>query len=138
MDLLAPTGPVYQAGTLSGNPLAMAAGIATLEELSHGDAYGKLERRAASFCDEWKKVVKGHSVRLGSLFCTFFTDREVVDYASAKTSDTKRYAKFFHAMLERGVYLAPSQFEVGFLSLAHTESDIEETLRAAAEAVKTL
>ena len=138
MDLLAPDGPVYQAGTLSGNPLAMAAGIATLEELSHGDAYGKLERHAAALGDEWKKVVKGRSVRLGSLFCTFFTDREVVDYASAKTSDTKRYARFFHAMLERGVYLAPSQFEVGFLSLAHTESDIEETLRAAAEAVKTL
>jgi len=138
MDLLAPTGPVYQAGTLSGNPLAMAAGIATLEELSRSDAYEKLERRAASFGDEWKKVVKRHSVRLGSLFCTFFTDRDVVDYASAKTSDTKRYAKFFHAMLERGVYLAPSQFEVGFLSLSHTEADIEETLRAASEAVKTL
>jgi glutamate-1-semialdehyde 2,1-aminomutase len=138
MDLLAPSGPVYQAGTLSGNPLAMAAGIATLEELSHGDAYEKLERRAASLGDEWKRVVKGHSVRIGSLFCTFFTDREVVDYASAKTSDTKQFANFFHAMLERGVYLAPSQFEVGFLSLAHTETDIEETLRAAAESVKTL
>ena len=79
-----------------------------------------------------------HSVRLGSLFCTFFTNREVVDYASAKMSDTKRYAKFFHAMLERGVYLAPSQFEVGFVSLAHTEADIEETLRAASEAAKIL
>ena len=80
----------------------------------------------------------GHHVRVGSLFCTFFTDREVVDYATAKTSDTKRYARFFHAMLERGVYLAPSQFEVGFMSLAHTEEDIEETLRAAREAVKEL
>jgi glutamate-1-semialdehyde 2,1-aminomutase len=138
MEMLAPIGPVYQAGTLSGNPLAMAAGIATLEELSQGDAYGKLERRAAGFADEWKKIVKGHSVRIGSLFCTFFTDREVVDYASAKTSDTKRYAKFFHALLDCGVYLAPSQFEVGFLSLAHTEADIEETLRAATEAVKAL
>jgi len=138
MDMLAPTGSVYQAGTLSGNPLAMAAGIATLEELSKGNAYEKLERRAASLGDEWKKIVKEHSVRLGSLFCTFFTDCDVVDYASAKTSDTKRYAKFFHAMLERGVYLAPSQFEVGFLSLAHTEADIEETLRGAREAVKTL
>jgi glutamate-1-semialdehyde 2,1-aminomutase len=138
MDMLAPTGSVYQAGTLSGNPLAMVAGIATLEELSKGNAYEKLERRAASFADEWKKIVKGNSVRLCSLFCTFFTDREVVDYASAKTSDTKRYAKFFHAMLAHGVYLAPSQFEVGFLSLAHTETDIEETLRAATEAVKAL
>jgi glutamate-1-semialdehyde 2,1-aminomutase len=138
MDLLAPNGPVYQAGTLSGNPLAMAAGIATLEELSQAGTYEKLEDRAAALCREWKKIVKGHHARIGSLFCTFFTDREVVDYSSARTSDTKRYARFFHAMLDRGVYLAPSQFEVGFLSLAHTEQDIEQTLRAAAEAVKAL
>ena len=135
MDLLAPDGPVYQAGTLSGNPLAMAAGIATLEELSQGGAYEKLEKLGAALGGEWKKIVKGRHTRIGSLFCTFFTDREVVDYASARTSDTKRYARFFHAMLDRGVYLAPSQFEVGFLSLAHTEQDIEQTLRAAAEAV---
>jgi glutamate-1-semialdehyde 2,1-aminomutase len=138
MDLLAPNGPVYQAGTLSGNPLAMAAGIATLEELSQAGTYEKLERLAAALGDEWKKIVKGHHARIGSLFCAFFTDRGVEDYASAKTSDTKRYARFFHAMLERGVYLAPSQFEVGFLSLAHTEQDIEQTVRAAAEAVKAL
>jgi glutamate-1-semialdehyde 2,1-aminomutase len=132
MDCLAPGGPVYQAGTLSGNPLAMAAGIATLEELND---YAKLERLTASLCDEWKKIVPGNHKRIGSLFCTFFTDRDVVDYASAKTSDTKKFAKFFHGMLERGVYLAPSQFEVGFMSLAHTEADIEATLRAAREAV---
>ena len=138
MDMLAPTGPVYQAGTLSGNPLAMVAGIATLEELTQVGVYEKLERRAAALSAEWKKIVKGHQARIGSLFCTFFTDREVVDYATAKTSDTKRYAAFFHAMLNRGVYLAPSQFEVGFLSLAHTEQDAEQTLAAAAEAVKTL
>ena len=82
--------------------------------------------------------MKGHQARIGSLFCTFFTDRDVVDYASAKTSDTKRYGRFFHGMLERGVYLAPSQFEIGFVSLAHTEQNIEQTLRAAAEAVKAL
>jgi glutamate-1-semialdehyde 2,1-aminomutase len=138
MDMLAPVGPVYQAGTLSGNPLAMAAGIATLEELSQGGAYEKLDRLGAALCNEWAKIVKGHHVRIGSLFCTFFTDRDVVDYASAKTSDTKRYGRFFHGMLERGVYLAPSQFEVGFVSLAHTEQDIEQTLRAATEAVKAL
>jgi glutamate-1-semialdehyde 2,1-aminomutase len=132
MDCLAPGGPVYQAGTLSGNPLAMAAGIATLEELKD---YAKLERLTASLCDEWKKIVPGNHKRVGSLFCTFFTERDVTDYASAKTSDTKKYAKFFHGMLERGVYLAPSQFEVGFMSLAHTEADIEATLRAAREAV---
>ena len=138
MDMLAPVGPVYQAGTLSGNPLAMAAGIATLEELSQAGTYEKLERLTTTLCDEWKKIVKGHHVRIGSLFCTFFTDRDVVDYASAKTSDTKRYGRFFHGMLERGVYLAPSQFEVGFVSLAHTEADIEQTLRAATEAVRAL
>jgi glutamate-1-semialdehyde 2,1-aminomutase len=138
MDLLAPNGPVYQAGTLSGNPLAMAAGIATLEELSLPGTYQKLEQLASALCDEWKKTVKGRHARAGSLFCAFFTDREVVDYASAKTSDTKRFGQFFHGMLERGVYLAPSQFEVGFVSLAHTEQDIEQTLRAAAEAVKAL
>jgi glutamate-1-semialdehyde 2,1-aminomutase len=131
MDLLAPDGPVYQAGTLSGNPLAMAAGIATLEELFQRGNYEKLEKMSASLCDELKKVVNAQHVRIGSLFCAYFTDREVVDYASAKTCDTKRYAQWFHAMLKRGVYFAPSQFEVGFLSLAHTEADIEQTVRAA-------
>ncbi len=138
MDMLAPNGSVYQAGTLSGNPLAMAAGIATLEELSLSGSYETLEKLSAALCDELKKIVKAQPVRIGSLFCTFFADREVVDYASAKASDTKRYARWFHGMLERGVYFAPSQFEVGFMSLAHTEADIEQTLRAAAEAVKEL
>jgi glutamate-1-semialdehyde 2,1-aminomutase len=131
MDYLAPTGSVYQAGTLSGNPLALAAGIATLEELKD---YRKLEEKTARLCAELPKMpVKQY--RIGSIFCHFFTDREVTDYASAKSCDTKRYAKFFHAMLERGVYLAPSQFEVGFMSLAHTEEDIEKTVRAAREAL---
>jgi glutamate-1-semialdehyde 2,1-aminomutase len=138
MDMLAPNGSVYQAGTLSGNPLAMAAGIATIEELFHAALYQRLERLTASLCDEWRKIVPGQHVRIGSLFCTFFTDHEVVDYTTAKTSDTKRYAKFFHAMLERGVYFAPSQFEVGFMSLAHTEQDIEQTLKAAKEAAEEL
>ncbi len=134
MDCLAPTGSVYQAGTLSGNPLAMAAGIATLEELKD---YRKLEESAARLCAELPKSgVKQY--RIGSIFCHFFTDREVTDYASAKSCDTKRYAKFFHAMLVRGVYLAPSQFEVGFMSLAHSDEDIEKTVRAATEAFKTL
>ncbi len=131
MDCLAPTGPVYQAGTLSGNPLAMAAGIATLEELFQPGNYEKLERLSASLCDELKKIVPGHHVRIGSKFCTFFTNVEVVDYATAKTSDTKKYGRYFHAMMEQGIYLAPSQFEVGFMSLAHTPEDIEKTLSAA-------
>jgi glutamate-1-semialdehyde 2,1-aminomutase len=143
MDMLAPNGPVYQAGTLSGNPLAMAAGIATLETLFSAKNYEKLESLTEKLCAELQKLAKksGISVqqtRIGSIFCHFFTDREVVDCASAKTSDTRRYAKFFHEMLARGVYFAPSQFEVGFLSLAHTESDIELTVRAAAEAFKKL
>ncbi len=159
MDLLAPNGPVYQAGTLSGNPLAMAAGVATLEELFSGTgvspvttgrtttatggtpvplSYQRLEKLGAALGDELKKIVKAQHVRIGSLFCAFFTDCEVTDYTSARTSDTKRYARWFHAMLERGVYFAPSQFEVGFMSLTHTEEDIEQTLRAAAEAVKEL
>jgi glutamate-1-semialdehyde 2,1-aminomutase len=128
MDCLAPLGPVYQAGTLSGNPLAMAAGIATLEELKD---YRKLEDSTAKLCAE----LPGKTYRVGSIFCRFFTDVEVIDYASAKTSDTKAYAKYFHGMLKRGVYIAPSQFEVGFMSLAHTDEDIEKTVRAAREAV---
>jgi glutamate-1-semialdehyde 2,1-aminomutase len=138
MQALAPEGPVYQAGTLSGNPLAMAAGVATLEELAAPGTYEKLERTAAMLCEGLKRIVPAHHVRVGSLFCAFFTEREVVDSASAKSSDTGRYARWFHAMLERGVYFAPSQFEVGFVSLAHTEEDIEETLRAAHEAVRQL
>ena len=160
MDCLAPTGPVYQAGTLSGNPLAMAAGIATIEELFYGGAgvppaagsrtetatggtpvprsYQRLEELTVALCSEWTKIVPGRHARVGSKFCTFFTDVEVVDYATAKTSDTKKFGRFFHAMLEQGIYLAPSQFEVGFMSLAHAEAEIETTLRAAKEAVKQI
>jgi len=136
MDMLAPTGPVYQAGTLSGNPIAMAAGIATLEELS-ADVYAKLEQRTAELCRGMRKLSEtNYQARVGSIFCSFFTTTKVTDYATAKTADTKRYARYFHAMLERGVYFAPSQFEVGFMSTAHTDEDIEQTLAAAAEALK--
>ena len=143
MDCLAPTGLVYQAGTLSGNPLAMAAGIATLEELFVAGNYQKLEALTAQLSEgirdaAAKAKVPVYQARVGSKFCTFFTDQPVVDYATAKRSDTKRYGKFFHGMLDRGVYFAPSQFEVGFMSLAHTDEDIEKTLRAATEAFKTL
>jgi glutamate-1-semialdehyde 2,1-aminomutase len=142
MDTLAPEGPVYQAGTLSGNPLAMAAGIATLEVLfAQPDTYEKLEQRTAELCRGMWKLTEAAGIatfqsRIGSVFCTFFTAAKVTDYTTAKSSDTKRYARFFHGMLKRGVYLAPSQFEVGFLSLAHTDDDIEQTLAAAAEALK--
>jgi glutamate-1-semialdehyde 2,1-aminomutase len=143
MDCLAPTGPVYQAGTLSGNPLAMAAGVATLEELFSGEKYHHLDVTTTQLCDGIKLAaamakVPIYQTRVGSKFCAFFTDQPVVDYATAKRCDTKRYGKFFHAMLEQGVYLAPSQFEVGFMSLAHTPPDIEQTIQAAAVAFKKL
>jgi glutamate-1-semialdehyde 2,1-aminomutase len=122
----------------------MAAGIATLEELFRDpDHYNSLEQRTAHLSRELGKLAKSANIpvwqaRIGSKFCLFFTDQPVVDYASAKRSNTNRYAKYFHAMKERGVYLAPSQFEVGFLSLAHTERDIEATVKAASEAMRAL
>jgi glutamate-1-semialdehyde 2,1-aminomutase len=136
MALLAPDGPVYQAGTLSGNPLAMTAGIATLTELRQPGVYETLERRAAALADGLAAAARDAGVpivgtRVGSMFTTFFTDQPVVDYTSARRSDTRRYARFFHAMLEQGIYLAPSQFEAGFLSLAHSDEDVERTIAAA-------
>jgi glutamate-1-semialdehyde 2,1-aminomutase len=143
MDCLAPTGPVYQAGTLSGNPLAMAAGIATLEELFKPGQYPKLDGLTTQLCDGLRGAaamakVPVYPTRVGSMFCGFFTDAPVTDYTSAKRSNTPRYGRFFHAMLARGVYFAPSQFEVGFMSLAHTSDDIEKTMAAATETFRQL
>jgi glutamate-1-semialdehyde 2,1-aminomutase len=139
MQQVSPLGPVYQAGTLSGNPLAMAAGIATLRLLAEPGVYDHLERLSARLALGLADAARAAGVayvtnRVGSMFTGFFTDAPVTDYASAKRSDTKRYARFFHAMLERGVYLAPSQFEAGFVSLAHTDPDIDATVNAAAAA----
>jgi glutamate-1-semialdehyde 2,1-aminomutase len=133
MQMIAPAGPVYQAGTLSGNPLAVAAGLAMLRHLKeHPEVYTQLESRAARLC---AAVPPGITVnRVGSMFTCFFHDGPVTDYASAKRSDTERFARFFRAMLQRGIYLAPSQFEAAFLSAAHTDEDIEETVAAAGEA----
>ena len=130
MKMIAPSGPVYQAGTLSGNPLAVAAGLTMLRYLkAHPEVYAQLEGRAARLC---AAVPEGLRVnRVGSMFTVFFTDAPVTDYASAKRSDTARFGRYFRAMLERGVYLAPSQFEAAFLSAAHTERDIDETIAAA-------
>ncbi len=130
MSQVAPAGPIYQAGTLSGNPLAVAAGLAMLRYLkTHPEIYGQLEARAAELC---ASVPAGITVnRVGSMFTFFFTDQPVTDYESAKRSDTARFGRFFRAMLERGVYLAPSQFEAAFVSAAHTEEDIRKTVAAA-------
>ena len=128
MDQIAPAGPVYQAGTLSGNPLAMRAGIATLEILDEPGAYERLESMSATLAEGLSRAAKDAGVlvtlnRVGSMFTTFFTAGPVTDNPSAATSDTKRYAAFFHGMLERGVYLAPSQYEAGFLSLGQSFGD---------------
>lgn len=141
MSMVSPEGPVYQAGTLSGNPLAMTAGIETLRILLTKGTYKKLENLSAMLEKGLKDAAKRAGVatkfyRAGTMFCTYFTDREVYDYATAKTADTAKFAKFFMGMLKRGVNLAPSQFEAGFMSLAHSESDIEKTAKAAYESLK--
>ena len=143
MDLLAPTGPVYQAGTLSGNPLAMAAGIAALEELAATDAYEKLEQLGAQLEKQMVDAARSASVpvqfnRCGSMFCAYFTAEPVHNLADAMKSDRPRFAKYFHGMLEQGIYLAPSQFEAGFISTAHTSQDIERTSAAARNVLKGL
>jgi glutamate-1-semialdehyde 2,1-aminomutase len=143
MDLIAPAGPVYQAGTLSGNPLAVTAGLATLKQLRTKNLYKQLEERSAALArglaDEAKRAgIALTQTRVGSMLTSFFTQEPVVDWNSAKKSDTKRYGLFFHGMLEQGIYLAPSQFEAAFLSTAHTSADIEKTIRAARVAFKSL
>jgi glutamate-1-semialdehyde 2,1-aminomutase len=143
MGLIAPSGPVYQAGTLSGNPLAVTAGLATLKQLRAKNLYTQLEARSAALAKgiglEAKRAgIPLTQTRVGSMLTSFFTSEPVVDWDTAKRSDTKRYSQFFHKMLEQGIYLAPSQFEAAFLSTAHTPADIEKTLRAARAAFKTL
>lgn len=142
MNTVAPVGPVYQAGTLSGNPLAVAAGLAqlTLLEEKRGTLYADLERRMQKLAEATAEAANKRGIahrinRVGSMMTLFFTDIEVVDFASAKTSETARYAAFFRALLERGVYFAPSQFEAAFLSTAHSDAICDETALAVAEAL---
>jgi glutamate-1-semialdehyde 2,1-aminomutase len=135
MQLVAPLGPMYQAGTLAGNPLAMAAGIATLQELRKPGQYEKLERKGQLLGDGIMRVLQetgetAQFVRIGGIFCLFFTAQPAVDYAGVKTADTQRFARFFWRMLEHGVYLPPSQFEGCFISLALEDEMIEETVKA--------
>jgi glutamate-1-semialdehyde 2,1-aminomutase len=136
MEMVAPAGPMYQAGTLSGNPLAMTAGIKTLEILNRPGTYEQLEQITKKLADGMLAIAHetGHAAtgnQLSAMFGMFFTDRQVYNYADAKTSDTAKFGKFHRGMLEHGVYLAPSQFEAGFTSLAHTDADIAATLEAA-------
>ncbi len=139
MELVAPAGPVYQAGTLSGNPLAVAAGLATLKLLREPGFYARLEEKAGRLVDGLALAAQAAGVQVrinsfASLFTVFFTGEPVRDYASAKTADPNRYAAFFHALLRRGMYFPPAQWEAAFLSAAHTEADLERTAAAAREA----
>jgi glutamate-1-semialdehyde 2,1-aminomutase len=143
MDQLAPLGPVYQAGTLSGNPLAMAAGIATLKELivHEAEIYAKLEKTTAAIADGVASVAREAGIplttnRIGSMFTWFFTPQAVTDLATAAKSDTKAFGRFHRSMLESGIWLPPSQFEAAFVSTAHGETEIEATIEAARKALR--
>ncbi|HZF02125.1 MAG TPA: glutamate-1-semialdehyde 2,1-aminomutase [Methylomirabilota bacterium] len=145
MDLLAPLGPVYQAGTLSGNPIAMAAGVANLEELNSesGNKYVLLEKLGEQLATGMRDAAKSAKIPMqfnfcGSMFCAYFTSDPVHNLADAMNGDRARFAKFFHGMLDEGIYFAPSQFESGFISTAHTAADIGRTIRAAAKVLHSV
>ena len=141
MDHIAPVGAVYQAGTLSGNPLAVTAGIEMLNLLSQSGVYEDLEKKSERLCNGFKENVKKLGVtatftRVGSMFSMFFTDQEIISFDSVKTSDTDLFKRYFNAMLEEGIYIAPSQFEAGFMSAAHTDDDIDQTIEAQSRALQ--
>jgi glutamate-1-semialdehyde 2,1-aminomutase len=143
MDLLAPVGPVYQAGTLSGNPLAMAAGLAQLDELAKPSGFPRLEHLGAHFETGLRALLAAKGIphrlnRTGSMFCLFFTDREIINVSDVMKQDLGLFKKFFWGCLAKGVYLAPSPYETGFISLAHTEADLDDTLAVFDEVLATL
>ena len=143
MQILSPSGGVYQAGTLSGNPLAMTAGIETLKLLQRKGFYQELEAKGAYLAAGLSQAARtaGYpifSTRVGSMFCAFFTNGSVSDWSTASTCDTKSFAKYFLSMLEQGVYLAPSQYETAFISIAHSDVELDKTIAAAAKAFKSL
>jgi glutamate-1-semialdehyde 2,1-aminomutase len=143
MERVAPVGDIYQAGTLSGNPLAMSAGLATLELLERPGVYEELEEKAQYLVKGLVEAAGQAQVpvvtnRVGSMSCSFFAENPVTDFAAAQQADTRQYAMFFQEMLRRGVYLAPSQFEAYFVGLAHEKADLDHTIEAAAEAFKTV
>ncbi len=141
MDHIAPVGAVYQAGTLSGNPLAVTAGIEMLNLLSQPGVYEDLEKKSERLCNGFKENVKKLGVtatftRVGSMFSMFFTDQKIISFDSVKTSDTGLFKRYFNAMLEEGIYIAPSQFEAGFMSAVHTNDDIDQTIAAQSRALQ--
>jgi len=143
MRNIAPAGAIYQAGTLSGNPLAMTAGLLTLRRLQDQKVYRELEQRSAQLCDGLARAaadagIKTTTNRVGSMWTSFFTDAPVTNWETANRSDRELFGKFFHAMLDQGVYLAPSQFEAGFVSITHTEEVIDQTITAARKAFQNL
>jgi glutamate-1-semialdehyde 2,1-aminomutase len=143
MERIAPEGPVYQAGTYAGNPLAVQAGLATLKVIKNAQTYEQLEERGAALEAGIREIAGRYEVplqvnRVGSMFTLFFTASPVRDLASAQTANTKMFTRFFNLMLEGGVYLPPSQFEAGFISMAHSTKDLEDTLEAADRALKTV
>ncbi|MBN1478030.1 glutamate-1-semialdehyde 2,1-aminomutase [Candidatus Sumerlaeota bacterium] len=143
MAVVSPSGPVYQAGTLSGNPLAMAVGLVTLRRLREPGVYEQLERTSRVLAEGLRSAAKDAGIpatlnRVGSMLTLFFTDQRVVDFTTAKSADTARFGRYFHEMLNRGVYLPPSQFEAMFVSLAHTDADIEAVIAATRESLAAL
>jgi len=138
MEMVAPLGPVYQAGTLSGNPLAMAVGIVTLKALEDRSVYEQLEVKSIYLEDGLRRAAADAEVpvrinRAASMLTMFFTNEDVTDFATAKQSDTDRYAAYFRSMLDRGIFLAPSQYEAMFVSAAHSDDDLAATIEAAQE-----
>ncbi len=141
MSQLAPDGPVYQAGTLSGNPVAMTAGIETVNLLSQNHFYSELETKSDGFIHELKEVIKGQGIQLnhiGSMFTLFFNERPVQNFADAKRSDQQRFARYFRSMLAHGIYVSPSQFEGNFLSQAHSQEQLEQVLNAISATLKKI
>jgi glutamate-1-semialdehyde 2,1-aminomutase len=139
MDKLSPDGPVYQAGTLSGNPLALAAGLAQLRELEEKDGYRRLEQLGSYFERGVRQILRDSNLvfhRIGSMFCLYFTTEPVKNLTDAQRSDLEAFKSFFHFCRSQGIYFAPSQFETGFLCLAHTETDIDRTLEVLAEGLR--
>ncbi|MCM8757438.1 MAG: aminotransferase class III-fold pyridoxal phosphate-dependent enzyme, partial [Candidatus Omnitrophica bacterium] len=143
MELLVPQGSVYQAGTFSGNPLTVSAGLQTLKILFEGNPYKKLEELTKYLCENIRKIAEKFEIKLkinfiGSMFSLFFANREIIDYNTVRTQDTDLFKRFYHGLLKEGIYFSPSGFEANFLSTAHTDQDLEKTLKAMEKTFRNL